>query len=140
MSPVKYTSAQARTENPKNKKSANAHNSTKQEQKKSEYKISFNIQNSTEQELKKTEYKTSFNIQNSTEHSDGSAVEPDDDFASTQTLQASVRRQVSREILFHRKVLQLFGSVLSADLQVVDCLRHLWMLGAMLCIAKSKNN
>ena len=129
MSPVKYTSAQARTENPKNKKSANAHNST-----------SFKIQNSTKQELKKTEYKTSFNIQNSTEHSDGSPVESDDDFASTQTLQASVRRQISREILFHRKVLQLFGSVLSADLQVVDCLRHLWMLGAMLCIAKSKNN
>jgi hypothetical protein len=45
MSPVKYTSAQARTENPKNKKSANAHNST-----------SFKIQNSTKQELKKTEY------------------------------------------------------------------------------------
>ena len=46
MSPVKYTSAQARTKNPKNKKSANAHNSTKQEQKKSEYKISltFRIQ------------------------------------------------------------------------------------------------
>ena len=129
MSPVKYTSAQARTKNPKNKKSANAHNST-----------SFKIQNSTKQELKKTEYKISFNVQNSTEHSDGSPVESDDDFASTQTLQASVRRQVSGEILFHRKVLQLFGSVLSADLQVVDCLRHLWMLGAMLCIAKSKNN